>query len=167
MPRSGRKLYRDRAVKNAVKTFFSKIQSLQTLVIFCPRGVELPLVERVGGVEIPFSFLANSLKKIIIRRGINTEESLLANKAIWLLCFCPLLRQAILSINLTTKSESFLEEYHGAFRGLSRIVDLALEVYFAHVQSDRSTWWGLPWENRRSWRLKLESQTLSGTFHRL
>lgn len=73
-------------------------------IIFCAECVELPLVELVGGVEIPFSFLTNSLKRIIIGRAENPEDNLPANKAIWLVCFCPLLRQAILTTQITTQS---------------------------------------------------------------
>ena len=153
VPRSKRKLYRDKAVENAVKTFFSKLRSLQALVILHPEVWELPLVERVGGKEISCSFLTNSLEHVCIGRARNREENLPANKAVWLLCFCPLLRQTSLTIKITTKSGSFLEEHHETFSGLSKIEDLALEVHFIHDQSDTSTWWGLPWESWRRWRL--------------
>jgi len=39
--------------------------------------VELFLVERVGGVEIPFSFLTDSLKQLHVGRAKNPEENLL------------------------------------------------------------------------------------------
>jgi len=139
VPHSESKLYRDKAVENAMKTFSSKIQSLQTLVISHPEVWELPLVERVGGKGILFSFLTNSLKQIHIRRAGNPEGDLPDNKAIWLLCFCPLLRQAILAINMTAKAGPFLAKYHETFSGLRKIEDLALEVFFIHDQSNRST----------------------------
>jgi len=44
------------------------------------------------------------------------------------------------------------------------MVDSALEVYFVWDQSDRSTWWALPWESRRSWRLGTRKSDAVGNF---
>jgi len=139
-------------VKDNLTAFFSKLTELQLLVIERPETFELPLVERVGGVERPLSFLVNPLKQLHIDRASNLMEAMPANKAIWFLCFCPLLKQAILYVSLSIKLEKFLEEHHQTFSGLSNIEDLALGVTFIHDPSDRSSQWGLLWERRRLWR---------------
>lgn len=129
VPRSERKSYRDRAVDLLVISFFSKLKALQTLVIIRPnKTVELPRVERVEGIQVPLSFLINHLKQLQLGRSVDDELGLAANRAIWILCFCPHLRQAILRLSISTKSAGFLEEFHQTFNGLSNVKDLPLAL---------------------------------------
>jgi len=113
--------------------------------------LELPLVEGVEGIEIPLSFLVNSLKQLNIGGGRKNYQAIAANKALWLLCFCPHLHQAVLNFSIATSEAKSLEEHHEAFARISNVSDLAIAFSFVEDKLDRSTWWGLEWESGRSW----------------
>lgn len=142
---------------------FSRLKTLQTLVIIGTG--KLPLVESDEGIQVPLSFLVNSLKQLQIGGTSDFGTAVPANQAIWLLCFCPLLRQAIISFSITSGTEPFLKEYHETFSDLSRVKELALQVHYLEDHAHRNTWWGLEWEQERIWKAGTESQKISPTFY--
>lgn len=58
------------------------------------------------------------------------ETFLSAKKAVWILCFAPLLQQAILKISCSTADAAFLKEYSNSFGGLSNVKGLAISILF-------------------------------------
>jgi len=80
---------------------------------------DLPLVEQVGGREVPLSFLS-WLKRLQIGVGGGGIESLSTKRVTWLLVFLPQLVKAILGFNCTPDDFDFLSEYSEVLSGLSK-----------------------------------------------
>jgi len=114
-----------------VEGLLSQMRNLKTLVIFFNR-FNFNLVSRVGGRDVHLAFLTNSLQRIQISgpASRSKETFLSAKKAVWILCFAPLLQQAILKISCSTADAAFLKEYSNSFGGLSNVKGLAISILF-------------------------------------
>lgn len=139
------------------------MEKFETLIVQSTDGFRCSLVEWSNGKEIPLAFLINSLKQLHIYPTVCSKTVLSAKKVIWLFVFCKELKSASLYINMSTNCAKVLKDHNDAFKGLSNLKHLALDVKFIHKDSDRKTWWILPWEADRSW--KGNSRKFEAIFH--
>lgn len=131
---------------------YGKLVNLQTLIIQDPR-LNFTFTRVVNGKLVPYTFLTNSLTKLYI--GLRPEEdqhlSLNASNVVWLSLFCPHLRQLAVGFSIDLQDFHYLSDYAETFDGLSRVKEVAFQVFFKYTP-DPKTWWGTPREANRGWK---------------
>lgn len=119
---------------------FSRLINLQTLVVEYPDLTGSPFVEKVDGRQVPLSFLTNSLKRLHICRRHKRTKGLTVQRAVWLLCFCSLLHQAILNFSVNPEGAEILQDHHEGFKGKSNVKKLTIEVWFENGVTSLKEW---------------------------
>lgn len=88
------------------RMFFEELDNLETLVIQSPFYMMFPFLNISD--TIPHKFFTLSLKRLHV---YSTEREkgygISCKEALWLLCFCPLLHQAILHFSMTLEETKF------------------------------------------------------------
>lgn len=112
-----------------MEKIFNAIKNVETIVVE-DSFYMFPFVQEVDKKHIILPALVNNLKNLRIHRSYMKRFQLRAKKAIWLLLFCPHLKQASLSFEIYSDDVDFLEEYGEVFRSKSRVKDLAINVEF-------------------------------------
>lgn len=89
----------------------------------------------------PFSFWTNSLKTIVVSGSIETICHITASNVLWILVFAVHLRKAVFVFATDMKDFKHLAEHSAAFKGLSKVRQLALGPYYLCTESKSKTWW--------------------------
>lgn len=122
-------------------SLYFQLRRLQTLVVLFPDALLFPL--KFQGVICPF--LTHSLKRLHVGKDIRQNTSLLTfngSNALWILCFCPLLQEAILRFQISLKDSKLLSENAEAFKGVSNVKRLCIDTFFGYVPAREETCWG-------------------------
>lgn len=69
-----------------------------------------------------------------------------------MLSFCKQLNSGIFYVSFSNRRRKVFSDHKEGFKGLSNLKELAMLIHFSHDESDRRTWWGLPWELKVSWK---------------
>lgn len=147
----------------AINAILRHLVNLETFINTFPELLSLQLGESVFGKRLKFSPMLLSVKRIEINSVFRYDEGILARNAVWILAFCPNLRQAIFALLITIEDSKFLAEYEETFQGLSNVQDLAIRINYLFDKTNRRTWWGLPSETKQSW--KKGSRKSDSIFH--
>lgn len=67
--------------------------------------------------------------------------------------WCPKLTDAILVFSISVEDEKFLSEHEEAFKKMSKFKNLSIGFIFVYNKGVKTSYWGLPWENQKSWKL--------------
>lgn len=118
--------------RNKPKSIYSRLDSLETLVLEDPR-----MIGFLDDKRIPFSFLDNLKRLQIYLR----QEKLPARGGIWLLSFCKNLKSASLNLSVGREDYRFLKEYSEMFKGLSSVSQLAVEFEMVKGGGYAPPWW--------------------------
>lgn len=128
-----------------------KLLSLQSLIIFLPNFIP-QLQHRVDGKSVPLPLFTNSLERMFIEMGGELANCLSARNIVWIMTFCPTLRQAAFGFCVSsTKDFNFFPEFKSSSKGLSNVTQLALRIRFVFQKSNSKTWWGLSTEQSKEW----------------
>lgn len=120
---------------------YLQLRQLETLVVLFPDALLFPL--KFQGIITPF--LTHSLKRLHVGKDIRQITSLMtfnASNALWILCFCPLLQEAILRFQISLKDSKLLSENVEAFKGVSNVKRLCIDTFYGYVPAQERTWWG-------------------------
>lgn len=141
----------EKALRFTLGFVLHHLDNLQTLILHYPPLFKLPLV---------VDKVAKSLVKLHIGRGLSLQKPGLAQgqehisgkNSIWLLLFCPFLRQVILSGCITVEDERFFADHVDTYRGLSTVKDISLSLVFWYDPKRSKSWWGTAQEKAKTWR---------------
>lgn len=111
--------------------------------------IKIALVQQVNGIETPLSLL-NNLKRLHLG-SFRVEVAMSAKQVVWILIFCPQLKQAILDMTLNSSDYDYLSEYQEIYGGLSRVEDLAVNVLFTNDDPTSKSRWVKQKERNREW----------------
>jgi len=140
---AGRTLTIVEVLEAAFAEVLSKCYHLQTLVLNI--GIYSFSLTKSG---LPMPFLAQSLKRILVDYcAAYIEVSMTARNAIWILVFCSNLREATFSFTMNLASFTFLLEYSAIFKGLIRVMQLAIRPVLI---------WDLGSVNNSGWSERIE-----------
>lgn len=137
--------------EEAAVSILKQVKDLQVLIIHDP-NVRFYFQERVGNDMAPLHFLTHSLKTLSISLNKSDRRSLTAKNALWLLLFCPLIRDAALGFSISRDDYKYLEEGQSSFHGLSKVEKLSLRFRFVFDQENPKSYWGTPSERKQSWK---------------
>lgn len=114
------------------------LENLETFVIHYPLFLKFPFVD---DKLRPLQF-----NQFLVRLDFSSmsrfEDGVSATNAIWMLCFCVSLRQALLIIRISKDGAKFLSDYDENLKGKSKVKDLAIKTHFVSDPNDPKTWWG-------------------------
>lgn len=130
-------------VENVAQMVYNQLTNLEVLILEDTTLIfSFPF--RLKEKIICHPFLVNSLKKLYVARSEAegfTYCNLSAINSIWLLLFCPQVKEAALCFLTTIRDLELLRELSESFQGLSKVEKLALEINFIARDTDRKTWW--------------------------
>lgn len=89
----------------------------------------------------PFAFWTNSLKTIVVSGNNDPTCQITASNVLWILLFAVHLRKAVFVFATDMKDFKLLAEHSVAFKGLSKVKQLALAPYYHCTESKPKTWW--------------------------
>lgn len=159
---AGRRLEPEEAEARILELIFGTTANLQTLVfsggLFAPPS----LVQMVEKKRVPFTFLTQSLKRIVISTSDHPRAMIPAQNAICILVFCLQLRQASLGFTIDLHSFNYLVEYVDTFRGLSKVTQLAITTTFVWdgFAGGVGKWKGSHKKEKRLWKVNSETETV-------
>lgn len=131
---------------------YLQLRQLETLVVLFPDVLLFAL--KFQGVICPF--LPHSLKRLQVGKDIRQITSTLtfnASNALWILCFCASLQEAILPFQISLKDSKLLSENVEAFKGVSNVKRLCIDTFYGYVPAQERTWWGQKSELGKKFRL--------------